>query len=105
MKMVMSTQVTWPIHSLEFVRSAERCEDVKLNNIFVNYANPGENGIRFSEVRLGEFGGTYPQDSEWAKSGTLIGGPLWNSPEVLLETPWNTATDILSFGTVVSPIE
>lgn len=26
---------------------------------------------------------------------------MWTSPEVIMETPWNTATDIWSFGTVV----
>lgn len=26
---------------------------------------------------------------------------MWSSPEVLMEMPWNTATDIWSFGTVV----
>ncbi|KAK1767970.1 kinase-like domain-containing protein [Phialemonium atrogriseum] len=73
--------------------------DIKLNNIFVNYRD-SKNEIRFSNVQLGDFGSTYPQDSEWAKTGTVIGAPLWNSPEVLMETPWNTATDIWSFGTV-----
>ncbi|PTU24175.1 hypothetical protein P175DRAFT_0513207 [Aspergillus ochraceoroseus IBT 24754] len=51
--------------------------DVKLDNIFVNYKD-GEN--RFSDVQLGDLGG---------------------SPEVLMETPWNTATDIWSFGTAL----
>jgi hypothetical protein len=27
---------------------------------------------------------------------------MWSSPEVIMETPWNTATDIWSFGAVVS---
>ncbi|KAI1144251.1 STE/STE20 protein kinase [Hypoxylon sp. FL0543] len=74
--------------------------DIKPNNIFVNYRNEA-NEIRFSDVQLGDFGGTYPQESEWAKSGTPIGAPIWNSPEVLMETPWNTATDIWSFGAVL----
>jgi len=30
-----------------------------------------------------------------------VGAPVWSSPEVILEMPWNTATDIWSFGTVV----
>ncbi|KAK1767525.1 kinase-like domain-containing protein [Phialemonium atrogriseum] len=75
-------------------------DDVKLNNVFVNYRD-GEDEVRFSDVQLGDFGSTSPQDSEWAKTGTVIGRPLWNSPEVLIETPWNTATDIWSFGTVL----
>lgn len=75
--------------------------DVKLNNVFVNYKKD-DSDMRFSEVQLGDFGGSYHQESKWAKSGTPIGAPVWNSPEVLLELPWNTATDIWSFGTLVS---
>ncbi|KAK0113410.1 hypothetical protein ONS96_014276 [Cadophora gregata f. sp. sojae] len=26
---------------------------------------------------------------------------MWSSPEIIMETPWNTATDIWSFGSVV----
>ncbi|PWY89543.1 STE/STE20 protein kinase [Aspergillus sclerotioniger CBS 115572] len=72
--------------------------DVKLDNIFVNYKQ-GEN--RFSEIQLGDLGGCYPADSTIAKKGTPIGAAMWSSPEVLMETPWNTATDIWSFGTVL----
>lgn len=54
--------------------------------------------IRFSEVQLSDLGGSYPEDSKWAKEGTKIGAPMWTSPEVIMETPWNTATDIWSFG-------
>lgn len=58
--------------------------------------------IRFSEVEVGDLGGTYSVDSKYAKKGTPIGAPIWTSPEVIMETPWNTATDIWSFGTMVS---
>lgn len=77
--------------------------DVKLDNIFVNYKRHDDvdNGIRFSDVQLGDLGGTYPADSKWAREGTPVGATLWNSPEVIMETPWNTATDIWSFGAVV----
>ncbi|KAI1746927.1 STE/STE20 protein kinase [Xylaria castorea] len=63
--------------------------DIKLNNIFVNLKANSEE-IRFSDVQLGDFGGSYPEDSKWARSGTRIGAPIWNSPEVILETPWNS---------------
>ncbi|MCJ1403023.1 hypothetical protein MMC11_006245 [Xylographa trunciseda] len=72
--------------------------DVKLDNVFVNYR---EGDIRFSDVQLGDLGGTYPADSKYAKEGTLVGAPIWSSPEVIMETPWNTATDIWSFGTLL----
>ncbi|PYI07608.1 putative serine/threonine protein kinase [Aspergillus sclerotiicarbonarius CBS 121057] len=72
--------------------------DVKLDNIFVNYKE-GEN--RFSEIQLGDLGTCYPADSSIARKGTPVGAAMWSSPEVLMETPWNTATDIWSFGTVL----
>ncbi|GAW23011.1 hypothetical protein ANO14919_125590 [Xylariales sp. No.14919] len=75
--------------------------DVKLDNVFVNFKKDRDT-IRFSDIQLGDLGGSYPRNSEWAKSGIPIGAPIWSSPEVLMETPWNTATDIWSFGTVVS---
>lgn len=73
--------------------------DVKPNNVFVNLQ---EGDMRFSEVQLGDLGGCYPVDSEWATSGEFVGAPLWTSPEVHLNMPWNTATDIWSFGATVS---
>lgn len=75
-------------------------EDVKPSNILVNYGED-QGVMRFSDVQLGDFGDSYPQDSRWAKSGTQVGAPIWSSPEVLMETPWTTATDIWSFGTLV----
>lgn len=74
--------------------------DVKPSNVFVNHMKD-QSDVRFSDVQLGDFGGSYHQDSKWAKSGTPIGAPMWSSPEVLMEMPWNTATDIWSFGTMV----
>ncbi|EGC45357.1 serine/threonine protein kinase [Histoplasma capsulatum var. duboisii H88] len=75
--------------------------DVKLDNVFVNYNRHDTNGLRFSDVQLGDLGGTYPADSNWARKGTPVGAPMWSSPEVIMETPWNTATDIWSFGAVL----
>ncbi|KAI9829991.1 MAG: hypothetical protein M1826_005164 [Phylliscum demangeonii] len=76
--------------------------DVKLDNVFVNYREgAGDGDNRFSDVQLGDFGGTYPADSSWATEGRFVGSPMWSSPEMLLETPWNTATDIWSYGAVV----
>ncbi|KAF1846888.1 putative serine/threonine protein kinase [Cucurbitaria berberidis CBS 394.84] len=72
--------------------------DVKPDNVFVNLQ---EGDIRFSDVQLGDLGGCYHVDSEWATSGTLVGAPIWSSPEVIMEMPWNTASDIWSFGAVM----
>lgn len=76
--------------------------DVKPDNVFVNYKTQyGENESRFSDVPLGDFGSTYPADSKWARLGTPLGAPMWCSHEMIMETPWNTATDIWSFGAMV----
>jgi hypothetical protein len=40
-------------------------------------------------------------DSKYAKESMLVGVPMRTSPDVITETPWNTATDIWSFGTLV----
>jgi len=66
----------------------------------VNFRS-GEGDIRFDEVQLGDLGSCVPVDSSWATSGTLVGAPMWTSPEILMEIPWNTAADIWSFGAMV----
>ncbi|KAF2832812.1 putative serine/threonine protein kinase [Ophiobolus disseminans] len=72
--------------------------DVKADNVFVNLQN---GGTRFSDVQLGDLGGCYPTDFKFATSGTMVGAPMWSSPEVLMELPCNTATDIWSFGAML----
>ncbi|KAK2777827.1 hypothetical protein FQN53_002051 [Emmonsiellopsis sp. PD_33] len=76
--------------------------DVKPDNVFVNYRDKeAENGMRFSEVQLGDLGSTYRADCRWAKSGTPLGAPMWRSPEMIMETPWGTPSDVWSFGAVL----
>lgn len=72
--------------------------DVKLDNVFVNLQ---KGDSRFSEVQLGDLGGCYPADSEWATSGTLTGTPIWSAPEMLMEMRWTAAADIWAFGILV----
>ncbi|KAH7391169.1 STE/STE20 protein kinase [Phaeosphaeria sp. MPI-PUGE-AT-0046c] len=72
--------------------------DVKPDNVFVNLQ---EGDMRFSDVQLGDLGGCYHTELDWATSGTMVGAPVWSSPEVLLEIPWNTATDIWSYGALL----
>jgi serine/threonine protein kinase len=69
----------------------------------VNYVDRGvKDDVLFSDVQLGDLGSVCHVDSKWAKSGTPLGAPMWRSPEMLMETPWGTPTDIWSFGAVVS---
>src|ERR1700722_390812 len=74
--------------------------DVKLDNVLVNY---GQDGVRFTDVQLSDYGSAYHVDHKYAKGAALIGAPIWRSPEVMLQLPsgWNTATDIWSFGLCV----
>jgi serine/threonine protein kinase len=74
------------------------CTGVKPDNVFVNLQ---EGDMSFSDVKLGDLGGCCSVNSTWATSGTMVGAPIWSNPEILLEQPWNTATDIWSFGAIV----
>ncbi|KAF1964935.1 putative serine/threonine protein kinase [Bimuria novae-zelandiae CBS 107.79] len=69
--------------------------DVKPGNVFVNLRN-GE--VRFSGVQLGDLGGCSPIDSWYAATGAFAGTAVYSSPEQALGLPWNTASDIWSFG-------
>lgn len=76
--------------------------DVKADNILVNEKLDQTN--RFTDVQLADMGNSYPETHEYALEGQPIGAPMWTSPEVLMHMPWDTKTDIWSFGTLVSPI-
>ncbi len=47
-------------------------------------------------------GSSYPEDHRYARGGAPIGAAIWRSPEALFKRPWDTKTDIWSFGTLVS---
>ena len=53
-------------------------------------------------VQLADFGSTSHMDSKYTKQGAPIGAPIWKSPEALFKQPWDTATDVWSFGTLIS---
>ncbi|KAK3298939.1 kinase-like domain-containing protein [Chaetomium fimeti] len=72
--------------------------DVKLDNIFVNH---GQGDNRFSDMELGDCGGVVSQESKFAKEGHIIGAAFTRSPEATFQLPWNTATDIWSFGNAI----
>ncbi|KAI1592033.1 SPS1 Serine threonine protein kinase [Pyrenophora tritici-repentis] len=75
--------------------------DIKPDNVFINYHpnNPEED--RFQDIKLGDFGDTYPIDAYGPSSGAFVGIPEWASPEMMFELPWTTATDIWSFGALL----
>ncbi|KAI1909749.1 hypothetical protein LOZ61_004811 [Ophidiomyces ophidiicola] len=65
------------------------------SNVLVNY---GECEHRFVEVQLADLGGAVSENSEFAKKGIMTGTNVFRAPEVHLELPWGTASDIWSFG-------
>lgn len=75
--------------------------DVKADNILINEKPDQAN--RFTDVQLADMGNSYPESHEYALEGQPIGAPMWSSPEVLMHMPWDTKTDIWSFGTLVGP--
>lgn len=76
--------------------------DNKADNILINERPDQTN--RFADVQLADMGNSYPETHEYALQGQTIGAPMWSSPEVLMHMPWDTKTDIWSFGTLVSPV-
>ncbi|KAK4232764.1 kinase-like domain-containing protein [Achaetomium macrosporum] len=74
--------------------------DVKPDNVLVNYrSDDSEN--RFTGVQLADMGSSYPEDHKYAREGAPIGAAIWRSPEALFKRPWDTKTDIWSFGTLL----
>ncbi|KAK2027319.1 serine/threonine protein kinase [Colletotrichum zoysiae] len=75
--------------------------DIKLDNIFVNLGQQGD-PERFTDIRLGDFGGVVSKHSKFAtEPGHLIGASVTRSPEAQLGLPWGTSTDIWSFGNAI----
>jgi serine/threonine protein kinase len=77
--------------------------DIKPDNILVDYKYAqNKSDIRFSEVQVADLGTCVNTSAEYAKDGTLIGAPMFRSPEACLGLRWGTPTDIWSFGATVS---
>lgn len=86
-------------HSRSFFANYNGISDVKADNVLINEKFDETN--RFADVQLADMGNSYPETHEYALEGQPIGAPMWSSPEVLMHMPWDTKTDIWSFGTLV----
>lgn len=99
--LVRCSSVTWSENALTVGMS-----DIKPDNILVNY---GKGLLRFSTVQLGDCGHSCrdtPIEStdshQRPRNRHTIGAALYRSPEAMLNLPWDTSTDIWSFGVTVS---
>ncbi|KAL2782708.1 kinase-like protein [Aspergillus keveii] len=70
--------------------------DIKPSNVLVNYGS--NEGTRFAEVQLADFGSTIHRESGHAVDADQIGTPIFRRPEAQLSMRWDTSTDIWSFG-------
>jgi serine/threonine protein kinase len=57
---------------------------------------------RFSNVKLADLGNAVDISPDMNTEGHTIGSAFFRSPEALLGMQWTQATDIWSFGTLVS---
>lgn len=69
--------------------------DIKPENIFL------DEGIPFTNVKLGDFGLAKLLDGEHPLATTYVGTPYYMSPEVLLDQPSTPASDVWSLGCVI----
>jgi hypothetical protein len=95
---VSCDDVSVPAPSLLIDRNA--LSDVKADNVLVNEKSDETN--RFTDIQLADMDNSYPGTHEYAREGQPIGASMWTSPEVLMHMPWDTKTEIWSFGTLVS---
>ncbi|KAK2746779.1 hypothetical protein FQN55_005506 [Onygenales sp. PD_40] len=75
--------------------------DLKPSNVLVNYRQEREEGNRFTDVQLADFGSTVHKESGHARDGDSIGTPIFRSPEAHLQMRWDISTDIWSFGVML----
>lgn len=75
--------------------------DLKPSNVLFNYGRDDKG--RFTDVQLCDFGGTVPEDSEYALNEDPIGTPIFCSPaEAHIRMRWGKPTDIWLFGATAS---
>ncbi len=77
---------------------------MKPDNVLVNYTHDKAAKIRFADVMLADFAETVHETSEQAVDSEIIGAAIFRSPEAMMQNGWTTATDIWSFGAMVSRI-
>jgi serine/threonine protein kinase len=97
-----------PVESLFFPdaslrTSADSVADVKPDNILVNWTDDGQGNNSVTDVVLGDFDIAYQlKDNESIRTPHAQGNAMWRSPEAQTGSGVSKASDVYSFGLVVS---
>jgi serine/threonine protein kinase len=97
-----------PVASLSFLGAslktpANSITDVKPDNILVNWTHDGQGNKFVTDVALGDFDIAYQlKDNESIRTPHAQGNAMWRSPEAQAGSGVSKASDVYSFGLVVS---
>jgi serine/threonine protein kinase len=79
------------------------CTDIKLDNILVNWTCDEEGTKTITDVALGDFDVAWKCPTNAAITGPhAVGNYMWRSPEAQTVRGMSKASDVFSFGLVVS---
>jgi serine/threonine protein kinase len=77
--------------------------DVKPDNILVNWTDDGQGNKSVTDVVLGDFDIAFQlKDNESLQTPHAQGNAMWRSPEAQTGSGVSKASDVYSFGLVVS---
>jgi serine/threonine protein kinase len=83
--------------------TANSITDVKPDNILVNWTDDGQGNKSVTDVVLGDFDIAYQlKDNESIRTPHAQGNAMWRSPEAQTGSGVSKASDVYSFGLVVS---
>jgi serine/threonine protein kinase len=83
--------------------SADSVTDIQPDNILVNWTDDGQGNKSVTDVVLGDFDIAYQlKDNESIRTPHAQGNAMWRSPEAQTGSGVSKASDVYSFGLVVS---
>jgi serine/threonine protein kinase len=85
---------------------ADSVTDVKPDNILVNWTGDGQGNKSVTDVVLGDFDIAYQvKDNESIQTPHAQGNAMWRCPEAQTGSRVSKASDVYSFGLVVSRLD
>lgn len=78
------------------------CTDVKFNNIVLDYRKDAEDQVHIGRVNLADPESAAKLEEGHAITGIQVGNVMWRSPEAQAGIRIGKASDVFSFGIVVS---